>query len=62
MVIEDRIEKEVIEELFSLGINVRCNKKWDWHMGSFQVCYKDKNDNLCTTVDPRRCGVADGLK
>jgi len=62
MVIEDRIEKEVIEELFSLGINVRCNKKWDWHMGSFQICYKDENGNLCTTVDPRRCGVADGLK
>lgn len=62
MVIEDRIDKDVIEKLFSLGINVRCNKKWDWHMGSFQVCYKNEEDNLCTTVDPRRCGVADGLK
>lgn len=62
MVIEDRIDKDVIEKLFSLGINVRCNKKWDWHMGSFQICYKDNEGNLCTTVDPRRCGVADGIK
>jgi gamma-glutamyltranspeptidase/glutathione hydrolase len=62
MVIEDRIAPEVVKKLFSLGINVRCNLKWDWHMGSFQVCYINEQGNLSTTVDPRRCGVADGLE
>ncbi len=62
MVIENRISPEVANQLISMGINVRVNNKWDWHMGSFQCCYLDEDGKLCTTVDPRRCGVADGLK
>jgi len=63
MVIEDRIEPAVAQRLISLGVNVRVTKKWDWHMGSFQCCYlHPETRELCATVDPRRCGVADGLK
>lgn len=62
LVIENRIKDEVISKLYSMGVNVRLNGVWDWHMGSFQCCYLDKDGKLCTTVDPRRCGVADGLK
>jgi gamma-glutamyltranspeptidase/glutathione hydrolase len=62
LVIENRIAPDVVKELVALGINVRVNHIWDWHMGSFQCCYLDrKTGQLCTTVDPRRCGVADGL-
>ncbi len=62
LVIEDRISDEVIKKLISMGVNVRMNQVWDWHMGSFQCCYIDQQTGqLCTTVDPRRCGVADGF-
>ncbi len=63
LAIEDRIEHEVLRSLYAMGINVRLSVPWDWHMGSFQCCYIDrKTGELCATVDPRRCGVADGLK
>ncbi len=63
LVIENRIAPEVVKQLIALGINLRVNHVWDWHMGSFQCCYLHPvTGELCTTVDPRRCGVADGLK
>jgi gamma-glutamyltranspeptidase/glutathione hydrolase len=63
LLIENRISHEVVQKLYSLGINVRVNHIWDWHMGSFQCCYlHPQTGELCTTVDPRRCGVADGIK
>lgn len=62
MVIENRIDPQVAKELIALGINVRVTHTWDWHMGSFQCCYlHPETGELCTTADPRRCGVADGL-
>jgi gamma-glutamyltranspeptidase/glutathione hydrolase len=46
-----------------MGVRIKVSSVWDMHMGSFQVCYIDRETGeLCTTVDPRRCGVADGLK
>ncbi len=63
LVLENRIDPEAVKRLVALGINVRVNHIWDWHMGSFQCCYLDPTTGqLCSTVDPRRCGVADGLR
>jgi gamma-glutamyltranspeptidase/glutathione hydrolase len=63
LVIEDRISPEVARRLIALGINLRVTRRWDWHMGSFQCCYLHPDTGeLCATVDPRRCGVADGLR
>lgn len=63
IIIEDRIDAETQEQLLSMGVRIKVSGVWDMHMGSFQVCYLDKETGeLCTTVDPRRCGVADGLK
>lgn len=63
LVIEDRIAPSTVERLIALGINLRVTRKWDWHMGSFQCCYlHPETGQLCATVDPRRCGVADGLR
>jgi gamma-glutamyltranspeptidase / glutathione hydrolase len=63
LAIEDRVDQEVLCALYAMGVNVRLNSPWDWHMGSFQCCYLDKETGeLCATVDPRRCGVAGGLK
>lgn len=62
-IIEDRIPEEVQKELMALGLRMKVSSVWDYHMGSFQICYIDKvTGELCTLADPRRCGVADGIK
>lgn len=62
VVIEDRITEVVQKELLARGLRMKVSGVWDYHMGSFQVCYLDqKTGELCTVADPRRCGVADGL-
>jgi gamma-glutamyltranspeptidase / glutathione hydrolase len=62
-VIEDRIPESVQNELMKLGLRMQVSRAWDLHMGSFQVCYLDpQTGELCTLADPRRCGVADGIK
>ncbi|MDR1272115.1 MAG: gamma-glutamyltransferase [Clostridiales Family XIII bacterium] len=63
LVIEDRIPEDVQKKLLSMGVRVKVSGVWDYHMGSFQICYRDeKTGELCTIADPRRCGVADGLR
>jgi gamma-glutamyltranspeptidase/glutathione hydrolase len=61
--IEDRIPESVQNEMMGLGLRMKVPGVWDYHMGSFQACYIDqKTCELCTIADPRRCGVADGIK
>ncbi|MDB5364213.1 MAG: ggt 3 [Rhodospirillales bacterium] len=46
-----------------MGVRTRAVGQYDWHMGSFQMCFRDpKTGDLGATADPRRCGVADGIK
>ena len=62
VVIEDRISTETQLALEKMGVKVRVSAAWDYHMGSFQICYIDqKTGELCTTADPRRCGIGDGI-
>ena len=61
ILMEDRIRPETIQTLRKLGADLVVSEPWDSHTGSFQTCFLDENGALCTTVDPRRCGVADGL-
>jgi len=62
LIIEDRITEAVQEKLLSMGVRVKVSNVWDFHMGSFQICYIDRETGeLCTMADPRRCGVADGI-
>ena len=63
LVVEDRIPEAVQNELLSLGVRMKVSYAWDYHMGSFQICYRDENTGeLCALADPRRCGTADGLR
>lgn len=60
--IEDRISGAAIKDLAKLGVNTRAVGDYDWHMGSFQMCFRDeKSGAFGATADPRRCGVADGI-
>jgi gamma-glutamyltranspeptidase/glutathione hydrolase len=61
--IEDRITGPAIKDLAKMGVRTRAVGQYDWHMGSFQMCFRDpKTGELGATADPRRCGVADGIK
>jgi gamma-glutamyltranspeptidase/glutathione hydrolase len=61
--VEDRVSAETIERLRSWGVTVRAVPQYDYHMGSFQICYRDAaTGELGATADPRRCGVADGIR
>lgn len=62
LTIEDRISGEAVAGLVRLGVDVSVMPAFDWHMGSFQMCYRDPASGaLCAVADPRRCGVAGGL-
>jgi gamma-glutamyltranspeptidase/glutathione hydrolase len=62
LIIEDRVLPETLTRLNALGLPARVTPAWDWHMGSFQVCWRDTPDGpLNAYADPRRCGVAAGL-
>jgi gamma-glutamyltranspeptidase/glutathione hydrolase len=61
--IEDRVSSATLKGLASMGIKVRAVAQYDWHMGSFQMCYRNPDTGvLGATADPRRGGVADGLR
>ncbi len=63
VVVEDRLSPEAIAKLRSWGVNVRAVGAYDWHMGSFQMCFRDPVSGvLGATADPRRCGVAEGIR
>ncbi|HEX9889083.1 MAG TPA: gamma-glutamyltransferase, partial [Nitriliruptorales bacterium] len=60
--VEDRVPDAEQEALGRLGLKLRALPYWDYHMGSFQMCYRDRETGeLCATADPRRCGVAGGI-
>jgi gamma-glutamyltranspeptidase/glutathione hydrolase len=62
VIIEDRLENGVVEDLYKLGVRVGALAGYDWHMGSFSVIARDESNGTLTAIaDPRRCGVADGI-
>ncbi len=62
LTIEDRISPEAIAGLARMGVHSRATLPYDFHMGSFQMCFDDGKGKLGAITDPRRCGVADGLR
>lgn len=62
VVVEDRVADAAQEGLKRMGLGLRVLPPWDYHMGSFQMCYRDRRTGaLSATADPRRCGLAGGL-
>lgn len=61
LVMEDRVGAGALDGLARLGVPVSVMPPYDWHMGSFQMCYRDGDGALCATADPRRCGEAGGF-
>lgn len=61
LVAEDRIASGTVAGLARLGVGVSVMPSFDWHMGSFQVCFRETDGSLGALADARRCGAADGL-
>ena len=62
LVIEDRLSDATSARLAAMGLRVRAVAAYDYHMGSFQMCFRDDAGRLGSVADPRRMGVADGLR
>jgi len=60
--VEDRLADDTIETLAAWGVHTRAVAPYEYHMGSFQMCFREPDGSLAASADPRRCGVADGLK
>jgi gamma-glutamyltranspeptidase/glutathione hydrolase len=60
--VESRLAPEVLAGLARLGVRVNPLPPHDWHMGSFQVSWRDpKTGRLMALADSRRAGRADGF-
>jgi gamma-glutamyltranspeptidase / glutathione hydrolase len=60
--IESRIPASVLSGLVRMGIKVRSETMYNYHMGSYQMCWRDEQTGLLSTcADPRRAGHADGF-
>jgi gamma-glutamyltranspeptidase/glutathione hydrolase len=60
--IESRLPPKVIADLTRLGILIHPLAPYDYHKGSYQICWKDpKTGTMSACTDPRRCGKADGF-
>jgi gamma-glutamyltranspeptidase/glutathione hydrolase len=60
--VEARIAPKTIEGLTKLGISVKPIQMNEFHMGSFQISWRDpKTGKMNASADPRRCGKADGV-
>jgi gamma-glutamyltranspeptidase / glutathione hydrolase len=60
LTIESRLPAETASQLASLGIKLKSDATYDFHMGSFQLAWRDEAGLLGACADPRRCGFADG--
>jgi len=58
--VESRLPESVVAGITKLGVQVAPLAPYDWHMGSFQVCWRDSK-GLNSLADPRRAGRADGF-
>jgi gamma-glutamyltranspeptidase/glutathione hydrolase len=60
--IESRVSHKVTEGLAAMGVSVKPLLMNEFHMGSFQICWRDpKMGRMNASADPRRCGKADGV-
>jgi gamma-glutamyltranspeptidase/glutathione hydrolase len=62
LAIESRIPESVVKGLAQMGVLVKPLPTYDYHMGSFQMAWRDEKTGLMSaTSDPRRAGNADGF-
>jgi len=58
--VESRLPEAVVAGVTKLGVQIAPLSPYDWHMGSFQVSWRDEA-GIHALSDPRRAGRADGF-
>jgi gamma-glutamyltranspeptidase/glutathione hydrolase len=58
--VESRLGPSVPADLARLGVLVDPLPAYDYHMGSFQMCWRGDEGTLHSTAGPRRAGSAAG--
>lgn len=59
--IESRIPDKVRADLMKMGVRIKPLPTYDYHMGSFQMAWRDASTGLLNaSADPRRAGMAGG--
>jgi gamma-glutamyltranspeptidase/glutathione hydrolase len=60
--VESRLPTSVTQGLAKMGVTVQPMSPYEWHTGSFQICWRDASTGrVNASTDPRRAGWADGL-
>jgi gamma-glutamyltranspeptidase/glutathione hydrolase len=59
--IESRVDPELVAGLARLGVLVNPLPRYDYHMGSYQMCWRDDDGGLRSCSGPRREGSAAGF-
>jgi gamma-glutamyltranspeptidase/glutathione hydrolase len=60
--IENRLPQQVVVDLAKLGATIVPGQEFNYHMGSFQVCWRDPQTGLMNAcADHRRAGKAGGF-
>lgn len=58
--VESRLPQHVVAGLHRMGVVVNPLPEYDYHMGSYQMCYRD-DEGLKSVTGPRRAGAAGGV-
>lgn len=61
LTVENRLSVQTKRDLTARGIRLNSSYVYDWHMGSFQIAWRERSGRFGASADPRRCGTADGL-
>jgi gamma-glutamyltranspeptidase/glutathione hydrolase len=59
--VESRVPAEVPAGLARLGVLTNPLPDYDYHMGTYQMAWREQDGSLSTCTGPRREGVADGI-
>ena len=61
LTVENRLSVETKRGLTARGLKLTSTYAYDYHMGSFQIAWREASGKLGAFADLRRCGVAGGL-
>ncbi|HVV76749.1 MAG TPA: gamma-glutamyltransferase [Mycobacteriales bacterium] len=59
--VESRLPRDVVDGLAKLGVLVNPLPVYDYHMGSYQMSWRDDDGTLHACTGPRRAGQAAGI-
>lgn len=59
--VESRVSPDYVRDMAALGVLVNPLPAYDYHMGSYQSCWREPDGTLHASTGPRREGAAGGI-